>query len=111
MREPASGHATFLGSVAGDERATGVEQLRLLATTAVIGERTARMKAAARWRPDRVRHLARYRLALAARQLDAGDRIEEQSCIRMPGAANNCSAAAISTKRPRYITPTRSATW
>ncbi len=63
--------------MAGDERAAGIEQLRPLATTAVIGERAARMKTAAWWRSDRIWYLARHRLALAAGHLNARDRIEK----------------------------------
>jgi len=56
--------------MAGDERAAAIDQLRAFPEAALGCERTARMKAAARWRMDPVRRLARRRIALATGPLD-----------------------------------------
>ena len=85
---------------------------RHLRPAALVGERAARMEGAAGRRIDRVRNLALDRLALpAGHARGPAPRRAACACRDASARANSSRAGAISTMRPRYITPMRFAMW
>ena len=94
--------------MAGD----AVDQLGSLPAAEVERQRATRIERAAGRRIDRVGNLALDRNALAAAtSRDPARRRAASWCRACADRANSSRPSAISTMRPRYITPTRLAMW
>ena len=78
LRQP-----VFFDGVTGNERPADIDQLGPLAAAALVGEGTARVKAAAGGWIDRIGYFTTHRFALSAGNLNARDRVKQQLSVRV----------------------------